>query len=251
MSGSIVACVNLLLSARNTWTLYDVDLHSGAVRWRLGGRRSSFKLGPGARFYWQHDGEFQPGGLISVFDNAADPPKEDQSRALLLRVDSGTRRVSLVRQFINPTRKLLAASQGNAVRLTGGNWLVGYGRLPSFTEFDRSGHVLLEGSLGRGVQDYSTSLARWRGQPPGSPSVALRRLATGGALLAASWNGATRVVAWRVLGGQAPSRLKPLLTTPRRGFETTITVSPRERYVAVQALDGAGNTLGTSATVIG
>jgi len=242
---------DVLLSARNTWTLYDVDLHSGAVRWRLGGRRSSFKLGPGARFYWQHDGEFQPGGLISVFDNAADPPKEDQSRALLLRVDSGTGRVSLVRQFINPTRKLLAASQGNAVRLTGGNWLVGYGRLPSFTEFDRSGHVLLEGSLGRGVQDHSTSLARWRGQPPGSPSVALRRLSTGGALLAASWNGATRVVAWRVLGGQAPSRLKPLLTTPRRGFETTITVSPRERYVAVQALDGAGNTLGTSATVIG
>ena len=28
---------DVLLSARNTWTLYDVDLHSGAIHWRLGG----------------------------------------------------------------------------------------------------------------------------------------------------------------------------------------------------------------------
>ena len=53
--------------------------------WRLGGAHSSFKLGPGTRFYWQHDAEFQPGGLISVFDNGSDPPKEKQSRGLLLR----------------------------------------------------------------------------------------------------------------------------------------------------------------------
>ena len=63
----------MLLSARNTWTLYDVDIHSGAIRWRLGGAHSSFKLGPGTRFYWQHDAELQPGGLISVFDNGSDP----------------------------------------------------------------------------------------------------------------------------------------------------------------------------------
>jgi hypothetical protein len=242
---------DVLLSARNTWALYDVDLHSGAVRWRLGGKRSSFKLAPAARFYWQHDGEFQPGGLISVFDNGSDPPEEDQSRALLLRADARTRRVGVVRQFINPSRKLLAASQGNALRLPGGNWLVGYGRLPSFTEFDHSGRVLLDASLGRGVQDFTTSLARWSGQPGDPPSLALRPLGAGRALLAASWNGATRVVAWRVLEGAAPSRLRPLLTTPRRGFETTIAVPLRNRYVAVQALDRGGAALGTSPALMG
>ncbi len=36
----------VLLSSRNTWTLYDVDIDSGGVRWRLGDRDSSFKLGP-------------------------------------------------------------------------------------------------------------------------------------------------------------------------------------------------------------
>jgi len=57
------------------------------------------------------------------------------------------------------------------------------------------------------------------------------------------------VAAWRVLEGAAPNRLRPLLTTPKRGFETTITVHARGPYVAVQALDRAGSALGTSATV--
>ena len=81
---------DVLLSSRNTWTLYDVDLHSGAIRWRLGGSHSSFKLGAGTRFYWQHDAEWQPGGLISVFDNGSDPPKEKQSRGLLLDPNTST-----------------------------------------------------------------------------------------------------------------------------------------------------------------
>ena len=45
---------------------------AAAIRWRLGGSHSSFKQGAGTRFYWQHDAEFQPGGLISVFDNGSD-----------------------------------------------------------------------------------------------------------------------------------------------------------------------------------
>ena len=37
---------NLLVSARNTWAVYKVDHGSGAVRWRLGGKRSSFAMAP-------------------------------------------------------------------------------------------------------------------------------------------------------------------------------------------------------------
>ena len=103
----------MLLSARSTWTLYDVDLHSGGVRWRLGGNRSSFKLGAGTHTYWQHDAEWQPGGSISVFDNGSDPPKEKQSRGLLLDPNLSTHTVTLLKQFVNPTKTLLATSQGN------------------------------------------------------------------------------------------------------------------------------------------
>jgi len=242
---------DVLLSARNTWAVYDVDIHSGGVRWQLGGRHSSFKLAAGTPFHWQHDARFHAGGLISVFDNGADPPEAKQSRALLLRADTRTHTASVVKQFVNPSSTLLAPSQGNALELPGGNWLVGYGGLPSFTEFGPSGRVLLDASLGKDVQDFTTSLARWSGRPSGAPALATRPLGASALMLAASWNGATHVASWRVLRGETPYSLRPLLSRPKRGFETTIEVPLRGRYVAVQALDRAGAVLGTSATLSG
>src|SRR5262249_3185674 len=50
---------DVLLSSRNTWALYDVDIKSGAIRWRIGGSHPSFKQGSGTSFYWQHDAEWQ------------------------------------------------------------------------------------------------------------------------------------------------------------------------------------------------
>src|SRR6202043_1581645 len=192
---------DVLLSARNTWALYDVDIRSGAIRWRLGGRRSSFRLGPGARFYWQHDAQFQPGGLISVFDNGSDPPEERQSRGVLLRPDAARRTGSLIKEFANPTKTLLPESQGNALALPDGNWLLGYGRLPNVTEFDASGRVVLDATLGKDVQDFDAFLAPWSGRPSTVPTLAVRPAGAGALAVAASWNGATEVMSWRVIAG--------------------------------------------------
>ncbi|MGO9487460.1 MAG: arylsulfotransferase family protein [Solirubrobacteraceae bacterium] len=239
---------DLLLSARNTWTIYDVDLHTGAIRWRLGGSHSSFKASAGTRFYWQHDAEFQPGGLISVFDNGSDPPKEKQSRGLLLEPNPATHTVTLRKQFVNPARTLLASSQGNTLSLPGGNWLMGYGGLPDFTEYDASGQVLLDGTLGKNVQSFRTYLAPWSGHPTGAPSVAVK--AAGGALsVSVSWNGATEVASWQVLAGPSPSSLATVASGADSGFQTTITAPGPGPYVRVQALDGNGDVFGTSATL--
>ncbi len=243
------AAGDVMLSARNTWTLYDVSIHSGGFNWRLGGAHSSFKLGAGTRFYWQHDAEFQPGGLISMFDNGSDPPKEKQSRGLLLAPNTANHTVSLVRQFTNPGKTLLAESQGNALSLPGGNWLLGYGRLPNFTEFDASGHVVLDGTLGKNVQNFNSFLAPWSGQPTTAPSLAAQSGGAGTIVAAASWNGATEVASWRVLAGPAPSALAPVATAAKAGFQTAITVHAAGPYVAVQALDGSGAVLSTSTTV--
>jgi Arylsulfotransferase (ASST) len=242
---------DVLLSSRNTWTLYDVNLHSGAINWRLGGSHSSFKLGVGTRFYWQHDAEWQPGGLISVFDNGSDPPKEKQSRGLLLAPDTSNHTVTLVKQFTNPTITLLAESQGNTLNLSGaestsGNWLMGYGGLPNFTEYDPSGHVLLDGTLGKSVQSFRTYLSPWSGQPASAPSVAVS-----GSAVAMSWNGATNVASWRVLGGPSATTLTAVAGAAKAGFQTTISVPASAAYVAVQALDASGAVLGTSHTIKG
>jgi hypothetical protein len=243
------AAGDVLLSARNTWTLYDVDIRSGAFNWRLGSAHSSFKLGAGTRFYWQHDAEFQPGGLISLFDNGSDPPKEKQSRGLLLRPEIAARTVSLVKQFVNPNRTLLAESQGNTLSLPGGDALLGYGRLPNFTEFDTSGHVLLDGTLGTNVQNFRTYLSPWSGTPDTQPSVWAHAASGGRVAVAASWNGATNVASWRVLAGPSTVSLAPVTSAPATGFQTTITAHTAGPYVGVQALDSSGAVIGTSSTV--
>jgi hypothetical protein len=239
---------DVLVSVRNTWTVYDIDLRGGGVRWRLGGSHSSFKPGTGTHFYWQHDAEFQPGGLISLFDNASDPPKEKRSRGLLLAADPAAHTVKLVKQLANPAKTLLAESQGNALSLPGGNWLLGYGRLPNFTEFDGSGHVLLDGTLGKQVQDFNTFLSPWSGAPKTTPSVVAKAASSGRLAVSVSWNGATDVASWRVLAGASPGALAPVASAAKQGFETTI-AAPAGAYVAVQALDGAGAVLAVSATV--
>jgi len=155
------ASEDVLLSGRSSWALYDVNLRSGFIQWRLGGVHSSLHLGAGVRFYWQHDAEFQPGGLISVFDNGSSPPKERSSRGLLLAPDLATHTVTLRRAFVNPTKTLLASSQGNLLALPGGDWLMGYGGLPNLTEYDASGHVLFDATLGKNVQSFRAYLSPW------------------------------------------------------------------------------------------
>jgi hypothetical protein len=66
-----------------------------------------------------------------------------------------------------------------------------------------------------------------------------------------SWNGATAVAHWRLLGGARVGALSPLGVANRAGFETHIGLSSRPRFLAAQALGEQGQVLGTSATVAG
>lgn len=236
---------DLLISARNTWSLYDVDIHTGGFRWQLGdGAHSDFRLGPGVRFYWQHDAQWQPGGLISVFDNGSTPPKEKQSSGLLLRLETSRRRVSLARRFLDPSRTLLAASQGSLQSLSNGDWLLGYGELPNFAEFDPAGHVLFDARLGKNVQDFRTYQSPWNATPYLPPEFTVSN-SGGGLVVHASWNGATGVASWRLLTGGSPSSLTASGSATSAGFETTLQ-GPAAAYVEVQALDSSGQVLGTS-----
>jgi hypothetical protein len=236
----------VLISARNTWAIYDVDIHSGAIRWRIGGKRSSFKLGAGAAFHYQHDAAWQPGGLVSVFDNGG--AEEKQSRGLVLDPDTASGMVTLVKQFSNPNATLLTDSQGDLLSLPGGNWLMGYGGLPNFTEFDGAGRVLLDATLGPEVQSYRTYLAPWNGQPTTPPAIAAQS-ASGVVTVEASWNGATTVSSWEVLAGSSAGSMSVVATQPRDGFETTITVATTEPEVSVAALGAAGQLLASSAAI--
>ncbi|HEX5699554.1 MAG TPA: hypothetical protein VFX77_02820, partial [Rubrobacter sp.] len=70
-----------------------------------------------------------------------------------------------------------------------------------------------------------------------------------GVTLYVSWNGATEVECWEALAGPGPDQLEPVGTSPRNGFETTLTVRTTEPYVAVRAKSASGRVLGTTRAI--
>src|SRR5581483_12323983 len=100
---------SMLISARNTWTIYELGSRSGQVMRRIGGRRSTVKLPRGGAVAFQHDATLLPNGTISVFDNGADPRVHSQSRGLVLSIDPDERG-SVIGEFEHP-RHLLSGSQ--------------------------------------------------------------------------------------------------------------------------------------------
>jgi hypothetical protein len=239
---------DLLISARNTCALYEIDRTTGAVNWRLGGRRSDFRIGRGAGFCRQHDARWAGDGVITLFDNRiAGPGEPGQSRAIKLAVNERRRTVRLLRGYKHP-RRLAAPNKGGARMLPNGNLIVGWGAVPAVTEYTRRGRIVFDARYaGAGDGSYRAMRFPWVGRPVTAPSVAAER--RGGRLTVwASWNGATEVARWEVLGGETPDALAVTASTPRRGFETALS-TPRSRYVAVRAVDAAGTALGTSRTI--
>jgi Arylsulfotransferase (ASST) len=239
---------DLLISSRNTWTIYKVARPGGAIQWRLGGKKSDFETGPGAAFSWQHDARMPETGLLTVFDNASSPPEEPQSRALLLNVDTTAMRVTLEHAYTHPAG-LLVDNQGSVQLLPDGRVFVGWGAQPYFSEFAGNGELLLDGELPVNDQSYRAFTFDWSGHPADNPAVAVRPNPARGSAVYVSWNGATDVETWTVLAGRSPTALAMAASQPRSGFETMISVNSEGPYFAVTAHDGSGHQLGRSATV--
>jgi hypothetical protein len=237
---------NLLVSARNTWAVYKIDRKTGAVLWRLDGKKSDFEMGPGTQSAFQHDARRQKDGTITVFDNGAHPKVRDQSRAIVLGVDEGEMQATLVREYASPEKKILATSQGNAHFLPDGNVLVGWGSEPFVTEFSRGGELLFEARFPPNCESYKAFRFLWKGHPTDAPAAAVERRPEGKVAIYASWNGATEVESWEVVSGPSPGLLAPLGSVPREGFETTMLAQTSGPYVAVRAKDRSGEILGTS-----
>ncbi len=239
---------DLRISSRNTWTVYKVARASGEIVWRLGGKASDFRMGPGAMFYWQHHVRAVAGGRITVFDDGAAPPEEPQSRGIVLEVDEAARQARLVAQFTHPAH-LLAANQGSMQVLPNGGAFVGWGDQPYFSEFAAGGSLVLDGRLPADDQSYRAFLADWAGRPAEDPALAVLPSTAGGVTAYASWNGATGLAAWRVLAGPSPSSLSVAAGGQRSGFETAIAVNRGGPYFAAVALDASGREVARSAVV--
>jgi hypothetical protein len=236
---------NLLISSRSTHTVYKLD-RSGAILWRLGGKSSDFEMTAGSNFAWQHDARRQPDGTLSLLDNGATPAVEKLSRGLILDLDEQAMTATLLRQYTHP--KILSGSQGNVQLLPNGNVFVGWGEVPHVSEFERSGRLVFDAVLGRQYQSYRAFRLPWSGLPAEAPAIATAREGRD-LTVYASWNGASGVDAWQLLGGAREGDLSPVSSTRSRGFESALRAGSDGPYFAVRALDAAGAPLGQSQTV--
>ena len=236
---------DLLVSGRNTWAVYKIDRATARIEWTLGGRASTFKLGRGVRFAWQHDAQRRADGALTLFDNSAAPAVAPASRALAIALDERARTARLISARRHP-RRLLSATQGNYQQLPDGRGFVGWGSQRYMTEYDAAGRVVWDARLSVGFESYRAYRFPWVGRPAGIPKAVAERRGNGGMDVYVSWNGATDVAQWQVLGGSSPKSMVVLATVPHVGFEDRIPISSRTSLVAVRALDAQGTALATS-----
>lgn len=242
---------SLLISARDTSAVYVINGATGQVEIQAGGKRGSLKLGKGTATAFQHDAEELPNGNISVFDNGGSPRVHPQSRAIVLALDPTHRTDTLVSEYAHPGKPLSADSQGNVQALEGGDMFVGWGAEPYFSEYTPTGALVFDARFPAKSQSYRGYRFQWTGIPTGGPTVAVGAGPNGATTVYASWNGATTIASWRVLAGASSTAPAPVASAPFAGFETAIAVPGAPAYVAVQALDAAGNVLGASPAVKG
>jgi Arylsulfotransferase (ASST) len=238
---------NLVISSRNTWGVYKISYHTGAVMWTLGGKHSSFKLGAGASFAFQHDVRIRASGdqLLSMFDDGAGPPYvHSQSRALQLRLDLKRKTATVAAQRLH-SPPLLASFEGDDQQLSDADEFVGWGQQPYFSQFNAKGKLVFDARFVGANLTYRAYRFAWSGRPATPPAFAVSRHGRKMTVFA-SWNGATGVAAWRVFGGKRPTKMPAVATAPKRGFETAITARAWP-FVAVEALDAKGRPLARSA----
>lgn len=236
---------NLIISSRHTWTLYKVNRHTGNVIWELGGRHSTFQLGAGVQFTWQHDPEVQGNGVYRIFDNEAKGSTTGtHSRVVTVQVNTQTKQATLVKSVPHPDL-VSADSQGNSQLLPDGNLFVGWGSARHISEFDSNGNMIFDETTPAGLVSYRAYRYDWDGMPTTKPTLRLSQGADG-PQFDMIWNGATKVVRWVLLGGTSTSSMTPYLRVGWNGLDTAVVATDPPAYVQALAMDRDGNLLGKS-----
>ena len=166
---------NLLISSRFTWTIYKVNLRTGAMMWQLGGKHSTFTLqaAPGQQldsageiFAFQHDPEALGGNVYTVFDDESDGQSTlySSSRAVTIRLEPAAGTATLIKS-VNQPEGLTTPATGNAQTTKNGDLFVSWGELSYISEFSPSGKLLFNAKLPVGVTTYRAYRLPWN---PGS-----------------------------------------------------------------------------------
>jgi hypothetical protein len=139
---------NLLASFRNLGEVTKIDTRTGAVIWRLGGRRNQFTFldTPTPAFARQHSVRSGAAGELAILDNLGTP---GESRAERYVVDESAWTARLAQSYAS-IPGVVTQIGGSVQPLPGGRTLVSFGTEGRVEEYDADGRVTwrIEGNAG-------------------------------------------------------------------------------------------------------
>jgi hypothetical protein len=249
---------NLLLSCRNLSSVSKINLQTGEIMWRLGGKESDFNFVNDAGFHYQHNIAVLPNGDITLFDNHGTDQSPATSRALQYQLDETNKTATLVWYFIhNPP--VFTDYMGDVERLLDGNTFIGWGSsvvtdgyvFSSMTEVTPDKQVVFELTFDQPYVSYRAFRSSWVGTPDSVPDLAYMTN-DNEFTLGYSWNGATAVASWNLYGGTSLQAMTLIDQRAKVGFETQsnfVDLSPAECYFQVAAIDKNGTELARSQVI--
>lgn len=240
----------ILVSGRHVSAVYQIDMASGHVTWRLGGKRSQFTFSPTtAEPSYQHDVRRLDDGTISVYDNGVrrNPPYGRGLRWRLTSLPSGASKGTAVAvQDQRHAPDLFGVIVGSNRLQPNGDSLISFGSTGRATEYRYApgdgrrtdGQVDFESAVPSNAWSYRTIRAEWHGYPTQPPDL---KVYSGGSnvWVVTSWNGATDVARYEVWGGPDAAHMRWLGVGRRTGFESSVIVpvNSSDKVFAVHALD--------------
>jgi hypothetical protein len=131
---------NLILSFRNLGEITKIDVRTGAVLWRLGGRRNQFTFHGTSMpaFSRQHSARALAAGELVLLDNLGEP---SESRGERYALDEAARTARLVHSY-GSTPGVVTQIGGSVQALAGERTLVSFGTAGRVEEYDAAGRVL-------------------------------------------------------------------------------------------------------------
>jgi hypothetical protein len=139
---------NLIVSFRNLGEITKIDVVSGAVIWRMGGRRNQFTFldSPSPAFSGQHSARVSAPGALMILDNLYAP---GESRAEGYTVDEAARTARLAHAYSSIPHAFTQIG-GSVQSLAGSRTLVSFGTAGRVEEYDTAGRVMwaIEGNAG-------------------------------------------------------------------------------------------------------
>ncbi len=249
---------NLLLSSRNLSEITKINLQTGAVIWRLGGKGNQFQFVNDEPFAYQHNIGVLANGDITVFDNHGTQQDPAPSRGIEYKIDETNKTVTKVWQF-QADPPIFATFMGDTQRMANGNTFMDWGapftgtgyQFINITELDANNSVIFQLAFDQPYVSYRAFRAQWQGSPLTKPDLGFKKVGSQ-LTLGYSWNGATEVASWKIYGGSSPNALQQVDQKPKTEFETQSNVTnltAGECYFQAAAIDKNGNEMARSAVV--